>query len=57
MEQEGVNFYYVNECIMYSGVKFGSISPPCWNQPVLASLLSIFSLHILQEYLAPMCKI
>lgn len=39
---ERCDFYCVNECIIYFGQKFGSISP-CWDQPVPAGLLSTFS--------------
>lgn len=37
-----LDFYYVGECIMYLEVKSGSTSPPCWNQPALAGLLSLY---------------
>lgn len=50
-------FYYVNEYIVYFGVRFGSTSPTCWNQPVVASVLSIFSLPLSPENrLHRMCK-
>lgn len=35
------------------GVKFGSISPLCWDRPVVATLLSVFSLHMLREACGP----
>lgn len=34
LKAEGRDFYYINECIIYFGVKFGSISPRRWNQLV-----------------------
>lgn len=51
-EERGHEFTMFNECTMYLEVKPGSASPPCWTQPVSASLLSILSLPILREQLA-----
>lgn len=51
LEMEEQDFCYIYECIIYLGVMFGSISPPCGNPLVLASLLSVLSLHILWEQL------
>ena len=45
----GYNFYYVNECKIDFGVKFGSTSPSSWNQLVSAGLLSTVSLSTTQE--------
>lgn len=41
---QGCVIFMVNEYIMYCAVKIGSSPPPCWNQPVSASLLYIFLL-------------